>query len=186
MNLEGRQSESRVRYDHGGMRGGRAGGGRRAIYIPASHFRSSSSQMKTQLPLQNRSNIRCSERTRGRLGVCTHRPPKSCIPNRAKTTVKRKRRKRRLMMDFMELMRDTTRFLREAQYLARGNQLSTETVDRTRCCSPCHPNSLGDLEDSEKSQRPQNADPKRYARPEETPDHLKDAPNDDLQTSQTS
>lgn len=32
--------------------------------------------------------------------------------------MKRKRRKSRLIMDFMELMRDTTRFLREAQYLS--------------------------------------------------------------------
>lgn len=88
------------------------------------------------------------------------------------------------MMDFMELMRDTTRFLREAQYLGRGNQIREGRPYETS--SPCNPNSLGDLEDSEKSQRPQNADPKRYARPEETPDHLEDAPNDDLQTSQTS
>ena len=62
----------------------------------------------------------------GCLGDGTHRPPKSCIPSRANTTVKRKRRKRRLMMDFMELMRDTTRFLREAQYLAGRNQFSTK------------------------------------------------------------
>lgn len=62
----------------------------------------------------------------GCLGDCTHRPPKSCIPSRANTTVKRKRRKRRLMIDFMELMRDTTRFLREAQYLAGRNQFSTK------------------------------------------------------------
>lgn len=39
------------------------------------------------------------------------------MPSRANTTMKRKRRNSRLMMDFMELMRDTTRFLREAQYL---------------------------------------------------------------------
>lgn len=51
----------------------------------------------------------------------THLPPKSCIPSRANTTMKRKRRKSRLMMDFMELMRDTTRFLREAQYLKERN-----------------------------------------------------------------
>lgn len=35
--------------------------------------------------------------------------------------MKRKRRKSRLIMDFMELMRDTTRFLREAQYLTERN-----------------------------------------------------------------
>lgn len=53
--------------------------------------------------------------------VSTHLPPNSCIPSRANTTVKRKRRKSRLMMDFMELMRDTTKFLREAQYLEKEN-----------------------------------------------------------------
>ena len=47
----------------------------------------------------------------------THWPPKSCMPSRAKTTMKRKRRKSKLIMDFMELSRDTTRFLREFQYL---------------------------------------------------------------------
>ena len=47
----------------------------------------------------------------------TYWPPKSCIPRRAKTTMNRKRRNNRLMMDFMELRRETTRFLREAQYL---------------------------------------------------------------------
>lgn len=47
----------------------------------------------------------------------TYWPPKSCIPKRANTTMKRKRRNNKLMMDFMEFRRDTTRFLREAQYL---------------------------------------------------------------------
>lgn len=47
----------------------------------------------------------------------TYWPPKSCIPKRAKTTINRKRRNNRLMMDFMELRRETTRFLRDAQYL---------------------------------------------------------------------
>lgn len=44
-------------------------------------------------------------------------PPNSCIPSRAKTTMNKKSRKRRLMMDFIELISDTTKFLREAQYL---------------------------------------------------------------------
>lgn len=35
-----------------------------------------------------------------------------------------------------------------------------KTVGGTRRCSLLPPNSLGDLEDSEESQRPQNADPK--------------------------
>lgn len=46
-------------------------------------------------------------------------PPNSCIPNKAKTTMKRKRRNSKLMMDFMEFNRDTTRFRRGAQYLRR-------------------------------------------------------------------
>lgn len=44
-------------------------------------------------------------------------PPNSCIPRRAKTTMKRKRRKSKLMIDFMELIKDTTKFRSEAQYL---------------------------------------------------------------------
>ena len=47
----------------------------------------------------------------------TYWPSNSCIPKRAKTTMNRKRRNNRLMMDFMELRRETTRFLRDAQYL---------------------------------------------------------------------
>ena len=43
------------------------------------------------------------------------------MPSRAKTTMKRKRRKSRLMMDFMEFIRDTTRFLNDAQYLRAEN-----------------------------------------------------------------
>lgn len=47
----------------------------------------------------------------------TYLPPNSCIPSRAKTTMKRKRRKSRLIIDFMELISETTKFLRDAQYL---------------------------------------------------------------------
>lgn len=47
-------------------------------------------------------------------------PPKSCMPSRAKTTMKRKSRKSKLIMDFMELSRDTTRLRRDAQYLMKG------------------------------------------------------------------
>lgn len=46
-------------------------------------------------------------------------PPNSCIPSNAKTTMKRKRRKSKLMIDFMEFRRETTRFRRGAQYLER-------------------------------------------------------------------
>lgn len=46
-------------------------------------------------------------------------PPKSCMPSRAKTTMKRKSRKSKLMIDFIELRRDTTRLRNEAQYLTK-------------------------------------------------------------------
>lgn len=49
----------------------------------------------------------------------TYLPPNSCIPSRAKTTMKRKRRKSRLIIDFMELISETTKFLRDAQYLEK-------------------------------------------------------------------
>lgn len=39
------------------------------------------------------------------------------MPSSANTTMKRKRRKSKLMMDFMEFRRETTRFLSEFQYL---------------------------------------------------------------------
>lgn len=68
--------------------------------------------------------LKCEPRRKLALGNCedvAHLPPNSCIPSRANTTMKRKRRNSRLMMDFMELMRDTTRFLREAQYLTERN-----------------------------------------------------------------
>lgn len=41
------------------------------------------------------------------------------MPSRAKTTMKRKSRNNKLMMDFIELSSDTTRFLKEFQYLAQ-------------------------------------------------------------------
>lgn len=44
-------------------------------------------------------------------------PPNNCIPNNAKTTMKRKSRNSKLTMDFMEFRRETTRFRRGAQYL---------------------------------------------------------------------
>lgn len=61
----------------------------------------------------------------------TYCPPNSCMPSRAKTTMNRNNRKRRLMIDFMELSRDTTRFRRELQYLS-GHMGSV-------CTWPCPP-----------------------------------------------
>ena len=46
-------------------------------------------------------------------------PPNSCMPRRAKMRMKRKRKRRRETMDFMEAIRETTRFLREDQYPGR-------------------------------------------------------------------
>ena len=51
-------------------------------------------------------------------------PPKSCIPSRAKMRMKRKRRRRRETMDFMEASKETTRFLREDQYLGGGKKVN--------------------------------------------------------------
>lgn len=142
--------------------------------------------------------------------VSTHLPPNSCIPSRANTTVKRKRRKSRLMMDFMELMRDTTKFLREAQYLEKENnnkiihplgffflfswffcQLEHVKIQQPSCNPGCHdllslwtvllPHLLCDLKNPQKSQRPEHTDAKWHARPEETPHHLKDAADNNLQ-----
>ena len=53
----------------------------------------------------------------GKLNV----PPKSCIPSRAKMRMNRKRRRRREMMDFIELRRETTRLRKEDQYLEEKN-----------------------------------------------------------------
>lgn len=58
----------------------------------------------------------------------THCPPKSCMPSSAKTTMKRKRRNSKLMMDFMELRRETTRFRSEFQYLRGSSKTQRETA----------------------------------------------------------
>lgn len=73
----------------------------------------------------------------------THCPPNSCMPSRAKTTMNRKSRKSRLMMDFMELSRDTTRFRSEFQYLwqmqPRWDTACTHRSPRSRLCPPPGP-----------------------------------------------
>lgn len=61
-------------------------------------------------------------------------PPKSCMPSRAKTTMKRKSRNSKLMMDFIELRRDTTRFLREAQYLTETDTRRALNIAWRRLC----------------------------------------------------
>ena len=44
-------------------------------------------------------------------------PPNNCMPSNAKIKMKRKSRKRRDMIERMELRRDITRFRNEDQYL---------------------------------------------------------------------
>lgn len=44
-------------------------------------------------------------------------PPNSCMPSKEKMMIKRKRRSNKDAMDFMELSRDATRLLRDAQCL---------------------------------------------------------------------
>lgn len=46
-------------------------------------------------------------------------PPKSCMPSRAKTMMKRKRRRSREAMERTELSREATRLLKDVQYLGR-------------------------------------------------------------------
>lgn len=67
----------------------------------------------------------------------TYLPPNSCIPSRAKTTMKRKRRKRRLIIDFMELISETTKFLRDAQYLENRYCWSTCSDANRKAGSGC-------------------------------------------------
>lgn len=53
----------------------------------------------------------------------TYCPPKSCIPNKAKTTMKRNKRNSKLTMDFIEFSKETTRFRRGAQYLMKKRRM---------------------------------------------------------------
>lgn len=54
------------------------------------------------------------------------RPPKSCIPSRAKMMMKRKRSSRREAIDFIEFSSEPTRLLSDAQCL-RGDWLTGST-----------------------------------------------------------
>lgn len=58
----------------------------------------------------------------------TYCPPKSCIPSKANTTMNRNSRNRRLMIDFIELSRDTTRLRREFQYLQKHSIITTALI----------------------------------------------------------
>lgn len=66
----------------------------------------------------------------GRKENSTDCPPKSCMPSRANTTMNRKSRNSKLMIDFIELRRDTTRLRKDAQYL-----MKTEACVERGACS---------------------------------------------------
>ena len=51
----------------------------------------------------------------GKLNV----PPKSCMPNRAKMRMNKKRSNKSEIIDFIELNKEMTRFLKEDQYLKK-------------------------------------------------------------------
>ena len=94
-------------------------------------------------------------------------PPKSCMPRRAKMRMKRKRRRRRDTMDFMEASRETTRFLKEDQYL--------EQVWLIRPSFKLSLYSLGDLEDPEKPEGSEDREAEGTGLGLEVgPDNLKD------------
>jgi hypothetical protein len=73
--------------------------------------------------------LKCSETlSDGKLSG-PYLPPNSCIPRRAKTTMKRKRRKSKLIIDFMELIKETTKFRRDAQYLQDPDEVIAVNTD---------------------------------------------------------
>ncbi len=55
-------------------------------------------------------------------------PPKSCMPSKANMRMNRKSSNSREMMDFIELSRDTTRFLKEDQYLENATCYENSTT----------------------------------------------------------
>lgn len=60
------------------------------------------------------------------------RPPKSCIPRRAKMMMKRKSRSSRDAMDFMEFNKEPTRLLSDAQCLTGDTGVGGGGGDGTR------------------------------------------------------
>lgn len=54
------------------------------------------------------------------------------MPSKANTTMNRNSRKSKLMMDFMEFSRETTRFLREFQYLHWRSEQPRENMSGRR------------------------------------------------------
>lgn len=89
------------------------------IWILASlHSSTQNYRCSIQIFLYKKPNLKLGQQGLSVLRLVRYYlPPKTCMPRSAKTTMKRKSRKSKLIMDFMEFIRDTTRFLRDAQYL---------------------------------------------------------------------
>ena len=49
--------------------------------------------------------------------IQTHVPPKSCMPSRAKMSINKNSKNKRLIIDRMLFINDITRFLNDIQYL---------------------------------------------------------------------
>lgn len=92
----------------------------------SSVFKVESDERKVRSNSEYSSNKNSQNRRRCKVCTDTDSPPKSCIPNKAKTTMKRKRRKSKLTMDFMEFNSETTRFLSGAQYLRKRKRKARE------------------------------------------------------------
>ena len=110
---------------------------------------------------------------------------RTCMPSRAKMTMKRKRRRRRLAMDRIELMRDATRLRSADQYLQQQqrqhNVISTLKVHKNKSApfyckifyAPCK------LEDSQESCTAKHGHAKRLHQASLSEDRLQNATQDD-------
>jgi hypothetical protein len=59
----------------------------------------------------------------GCVGLKLNFPPKTCIPNKAKMTINKKRSNSNDMIERNELSRDETRLRRDVQYLVTKNAI---------------------------------------------------------------
>ena len=76
--------------------------------------------------MPRRAKMRMRRKTR-RLMVMLVMMILTCMPRRAKMRMKRKRRRRSETMDFMEASKETTRFLKDDQYLGK-NKFQEEKI----------------------------------------------------------
>ena len=65
-------------------------------------------------------------------------PPKTCMPSRAKMTMKRKSRRSKEAIDWIELSSDATRLDKERQYLQRVNREKRQQHVTTRVTQSSH------------------------------------------------